>query len=91
MYTTRKLWSILAVENRSDWRLRVGLQYELVVVDVDDLFSEAEVRHSNDLAEKEDLALSELEEEASLDTSGEEDVADEGPVLHRNILLFVLR
>ena len=69
----------------------MGLQYELVVVQVDYLLGETEVWESNDLAEKENLALSELKEKAGLNTSGEEDVTDEGPVLYRNIFLFVLK
>ena len=61
------------------------------MVQVDYLLGETEVWESNDLAEKENLALSELKEKASLNTSGEEDVTDEGPVLYRNIFLFVLK
>ena len=91
--TTRKLWSVLAREEKreSDGRLRGGLQYELVMVHVDDLLREAEVRESDHLAEKEDISLTELKEEAGLDTAGEKDVTDEGPVLDWNILLLVLR
>ena len=61
------------------------------MVEVDYLLSEAEVRQSNDLAEEENLSLPQLEEKASLNTSREEDVTDEGPVLDRNIFLFVLQ
>ena len=61
------------------------------MVQVDYLLGETEVWESNDLAEKENLALSELKEKASLNTSGEEDVTDEGPVLYRNIFLFILK
>ena len=61
------------------------------MVQVDYLLGETEVWESNDLAEKENLALSELKEKASLNTSGEEDVTDEGPVLYRNIFWFVLK
>ena len=78
-------------ESESDGRLWAGLQYELVVVDVDDLLSETEVRQSDDLAEKKNVALAELKEKPCLDTAGEKDVADEGPVLDWNILLLVLR
>ena len=61
------------------------------MVHVDDLLGEAEVRQSDHLAEEEDVALAELKEKAGLNTAGEKDVADEGPVLDWNILLLVLR
>ena len=60
------------------------------MVDVDDLLGETEVRQSDHLAEEEDVALAELKEEAGLNTAGEKDVADEGPVLDWNILLLTL-
>ena len=75
----------------SDWRLGSGLQYKLVVVHIDDLLAQTEVRQSNDLAEEEDVTLTELKEKAGLDTTGEKDVTDERPVLDRNILLLVLK
>ena len=61
------------------------------MVHIDDLLGQAEVRQSDDLAEEEDVALTELKEEAGLDTAGEKDVPDERPVLDWNILLLVLK
>ena len=61
------------------------------MVHIDDLLAQTEVRQSNDLAEEEDVTLTELKEKAGLDTTGEKDVTDERPVLDRNILLLVLK
>ena len=61
------------------------------MVHIDDLLGQAEVRQSDDLAKEEDVALTELKEEAGLDTAGEKDVTDERPVLDWNILLLVLK
>ena len=49
------------------------------------------MRQSDDLAEEEDVTLTELKEMTGLDTTGEKDVTDERPVLDRNILLLVLK
>ena len=44
----------------------------------------------DDLAEEEDLALSQLEHEARLQTSGQQEITDQGPALHRDSLLLTL-
>ena len=44
----------------------------------------------DDLAEEQDLALSQLKHEAGLQTSGQQEVTDQGPALHRDCLLLTL-
>ena len=61
------------------------------MVHIDNLLAQTEVRQSDDLAEEEDVTLTELKKKASLDTPREKDVTDERPVLDWNILLLVLK
>ena len=54
----------------SNRRLGLRLEDELVVVKVENLLRDGEVGQGDDLAEEQDLALSQLEHEAGLQTSG---------------------
>ena len=72
-------------------RFWMSFEYKFIMIDVDDLLGDVEVGHGDDLAEKEDLPLSQLEHQAGLQTSAEEDVADQGPVLDAQGLLFTLK
>ena len=69
----------------------MSFEYKFIMIDVDDLLADVEVGHGDDLAEQEDLSLSQLEHQAGLQTSAEEDVADQGPVLDAQGLLFTLK
>ena len=51
-------------------RLGLRLEDELVVVKVENLLRDGEVGQGDDLAEEQHLALSQLEHEAGLQTSG---------------------
>ena len=53
------------------------LEDEFVMVHVDNLLSDAEMWKRNDLAKKQNLTLSQLEHEAGLDSSAQEDVANQ--------------
>ena len=44
----------------------------------------------DDLAEEQDLALSQLKHEAGLQTPGQQEVTYQGPALHRDSLLLTL-
>ena len=68
----------------------MSFEYKFIVVDVDNLLSDVEVGHGDDLAEEQDLALSQLKHEAGLQTSGQQEVTDQGPALHRDCLLLTL-
>ena len=53
------------------------LEDEFVMVHVDNLLSDAEMWKRNDLAKKQNLTLSQLEHEAGLDSSAQEDVTNQ--------------
>ena len=72
-------------------RFWMSFEYKFIMIDIDDLLGDVEVGHGDDLAEQEDLPLSQLEHQAGLQTSAEEDVADQGPVLDAQGLLFTLK
>ena len=72
-------------------RLGLRLEDELVVVKVENLLRDGEVGQGDDLAEEQDLALSQLEHEAGLQTSGQQEVTDQGPGLHWDSLLLTLK
>ena len=69
----------------------MSFEDKFIMVHIDNLLGDVEVRHGDDLAEEQDLALSQLEHETGLQTSTEEDVADERPVLDTQILLLTLK
>ena len=74
-------------------RLGVRFEDELVMVKVEDLLLDGEVRQRDDLAEEQHLALPQLEHEAGLQTPGQQQVADQGPVLagHTSLVLALGR
>lgn len=67
------------------------LEDELVLVKVEDLLLDGEVRQGDDLAEEQHLTLSHLKHEARLQSPGQQEVTYQGPVLDRHRLLLTLK
>ena len=72
-------------------RFWMSFEDKLIMVHIDDLLRDVEVWHWDDLAQKQDLALPQLKHQTGLQTSAEEDVTDQGPVLDTLVLLLTLK
>ena len=64
-------------------------EYELVVVHVDDLLGDVDVRERHHLAEQQHLALPHLEHQPRLQSSAQENITYQRPVLHCNTALLL--